>query len=115
MSDSFKYEVDEENIRLDQFLVKKLADVSRSKIQLAIKSGKVLVDGEKLKSSAILKGDERVEGELLIEVENKIHMRKFLPFSLSYDHRVIDGADAARFTTRLGKILSNLEELTSTS
>ena len=38
MSDSFKYEVDEENIRLDQFLVKKLADVSRSKIQLAIKS-----------------------------------------------------------------------------
>ena len=48
------------------------------------------------------------------QVENKIHMRKFLPFSLSYDHRVIDGADAARFTTRLGNILSNLEELTST-
>ena len=26
-----------------------------------------------------------------------------LPLSLSYDHRVIDGADAVRFTTRLGR------------
>ena len=43
---------------------------------------------------------------------NSIKERIILPFSLSYDHRVIDGADAARFTTRLGKILSNLEELT---
>jgi 23S rRNA pseudouridine1911/1915/1917 synthase len=72
MSDNFSYEVDEENIRLDQFLVKKLLDVSRSKIQLAIKSGQVLVDGEKLKSSAILKGDEKVEGVLLVEVQEEI-------------------------------------------
>jgi len=50
-----------------------------------------------------------------VQIENKIHMRKFLPFSLSYDHRVIDGADAARFTTQLGKTLSNLEKLTSKS
>ena len=50
-----------------------------------------------------------------IHIENKIHLRKFLPFSLSYDHRVIDGADAVRFTTRLGNILSNLEELTSST
>ena len=31
--------------------------------------------------------------------------RAVLPLSLSYDHRVIDGAAAARFTTRLAKIL----------
>jgi len=30
-----------------------------------------------------------------------------LPFSLSYDHRVIDGAAAASFTTKLSEILSN--------
>jgi len=72
MSNSFHYEVDEEDIRVDQFLVKKLTDISRSKIQLAIKSGQVLVDGEKLKSSAILKGDEKIEGVLLVEVEDKI-------------------------------------------
>lgn len=31
-----------------------------------------------------------------------------LPFSLSYDHRVIDGAAAARFTSRFSEILSDL-------
>ena len=30
--------------------------------------------------------------------------RLMLPLSLSYDHRVIDGASAARFTTFLCKI-----------
>ena len=84
MSDNFKFEVDEENIRLDQFLVKKMADVSRSKIQLAIKSGQVLVDGEKLKSSAILKGDERVEGELLVVVEDEI-IAENIPLDILYE------------------------------
>ena len=33
--------------------------------------------------------------------------RVMLPLSLSYDHRVIDGAAAARFTARLGELLSH--------
>lgn len=37
--------------------------------------------------------------------------RMILPFSLSYDHRVIDGAQAARFTKRLGELLSDLSRL----
>jgi pyruvate dehydrogenase E2 component (dihydrolipoamide acetyltransferase) len=37
--------------------------------------------------------------------------RLMLPLSLSYDHRVIDGADAARFTTHLGKVLADVESL----
>jgi pyruvate dehydrogenase E2 component (dihydrolipoamide acetyltransferase) len=32
--------------------------------------------------------------------------RLILPLSLAYDHRVIDGAKAVRFTTRLGEILA---------
>lgn len=84
MSDSFTFAVDEENIRLDQFLVKKLTDVSRSKIQLAIKSGQVLVDGEKLKSSAILKGVENVEGELLVEVQDDI-IAEDIPLNILYE------------------------------
>lgn len=33
--------------------------------------------------------------------------RIMLPFSLSYDHRVIDGADAVRFTSRLAHVLAD--------
>ena len=38
--------------------------------------------------------------------------RLILPLSLSYDHRVIDGADSARFTTRLAQLLTDLRLLT---
>ena len=34
--------------------------------------------------------------------------RLTLPLSLSYDHRVIDGADAARFTSYLSQLLSDM-------
>jgi pyruvate dehydrogenase E2 component (dihydrolipoamide acetyltransferase) len=37
--------------------------------------------------------------------------RLMLPLSLSYDHRVIDGAAAVRFTTFLGQQLSDVEAL----
>ncbi len=37
--------------------------------------------------------------------------RRMLPLSLSYDHRVIDGADAARFTSRLSELLADLRLL----
>jgi pyruvate dehydrogenase E2 component (dihydrolipoamide acetyltransferase) len=37
--------------------------------------------------------------------------RLMLPLSLSYDHRVIDGADAARFITFLGQVLGDLRRV----
>ncbi len=37
--------------------------------------------------------------------------RLMLPLSLSYDHRVIDGAMAVRFTSYLGRVLSDLRRL----
>ena len=33
--------------------------------------------------------------------------RLMMPLSLTYDHRVIDGADGARFTTRLVQLFSD--------
>jgi pyruvate dehydrogenase E2 component (dihydrolipoamide acetyltransferase) len=39
--------------------------------------------------------------------DNEIVPRLLLPLSLSYDHRVIDGADAARFTRRIAEMLEN--------
>ncbi|CAD5107062.1 dihydrolipoyllysine-residue acetyltransferase [Zestomonas carbonaria] len=37
--------------------------------------------------------------------------RLMLPLSLSYDHRVINGAAAARFTKRLGEVLADIRTL----
>ncbi|HTW81319.1 MAG TPA: RluA family pseudouridine synthase [Terracidiphilus sp.] len=47
--------------RLDQFLVKLLADVSRSRVQLLIDQGDVRVNGAAAKASAKLRGGERIE------------------------------------------------------
>jgi pyruvate dehydrogenase E2 component (dihydrolipoamide acetyltransferase) len=37
--------------------------------------------------------------------------RLMLPLSLSYDHRVIDGATAARFTSHLGEVLADMRRV----
>jgi pyruvate dehydrogenase E2 component (dihydrolipoamide acetyltransferase) len=34
-----------------------------------------------------------------------------LPLSLSYDHRVIDGASAARFTAYLAQLLTDMRRV----
>ena len=39
--------------------------------------------------------------------EGKLRRTIMLPFALSYDHRVIDGAAAAKFTTTFGRLISN--------
>jgi pyruvate dehydrogenase E2 component (dihydrolipoamide acetyltransferase) len=44
-------------------------------------------------------------------VDGQIEARLMLGLSLSYDHRVIDGADGARFLKRLCEVLSNPFEL----
>ncbi len=41
----------------------------------------------------------------LIKVKDRIISRKILPISLSYDHRVIDGAEGAKFCVYLSKCL----------
>ena len=40
-----------------------------------------------------------------IKEKNQIISKKILPISLSYDHRLIDGAEGARFCVYLGKCL----------
>ena len=58
---------DEDNLnkRLDVFLSELYDGISRSKIQNAIKSGKVTVNGEEKKTSYSLKIDDRIEFENL--------------------------------------------------
>ncbi|MEZ5499294.1 MAG: 2-oxo acid dehydrogenase subunit E2 [Steroidobacteraceae bacterium] len=44
-------------------------------------------------------------------VDDRFAARLMLPLSLSYDHRVVDGADAARFTSYLAELLSRPRQL----
>ena len=43
--------------------------------------------------------------------QDKVQTRLILPFSVSYDHRVIDGADGVRFTRRIAHELETYQEL----
>lgn len=51
-------------------------------------------------------GMSRTQKQLQL-VGGEISERMMLPLSLSYDHRVINGADAARFTVKLANLLSD--------
>lgn len=46
-----------------------------------------------------------------INVDGQLHWRTMLPLSLSYDHRVINGADAARFCVHFAQALSDPQRL----
>ena len=46
-----------------------------------------------------------------VYVDGQFVPRLLLPLSLSYDHRVIDGAEAARFTTALAAALADVRGL----
>lgn len=46
-----------------------------------------------------------------IYINGEFVPRRMLPFSLSYDHRVIDGAEAARFTSFFAKQLQDIRNM----
>jgi pyruvate dehydrogenase E2 component (dihydrolipoamide acetyltransferase) len=46
-----------------------------------------------------------------VYVDGKLEPRLIVGLSLSYDHRVIDGADGVRFTSRLRDVLSDIREM----
>lgn len=56
-----------EGLRLDLFLSELYEGISRSKVQNTIKSGKVLVNGKGRKSSYVLKENDKIEFENLLE------------------------------------------------
>ena len=46
-----------------------------------------------------------------VYLDGKLVPRLVLPYSLSYDHRVIDGVAAAQFTRTLGEILTDIRDI----
>lgn len=74
-----------DNIRLDLYLSELYEGISRSKIQTAIKNGKILVNNEAKKPSYILKEGDKIEFENLIE-ENIIKIKpENLPITVIWE------------------------------
>ena len=44
-------------------------------------------------------------------LNGKIEIKKILPFSLTFDHRILDGAEAARFANKFIELLQNPKKL----
>ena len=82
MTNVFSFTVNQTHLRLDQYLVEKLPDYSRSKIQNYIKNGQVTINGNTGKSSLILKGNEIVECRFEPELIDKSII---LPEQMSLD------------------------------
>ena len=59
--------VEDSNVRLDQFLVKKLIKTSRSKIQSNIRNGNILLNGKSTKPSILLIGGEKISGSIILD------------------------------------------------
>ncbi len=46
----------------------------------------------------------RIQDSALV-IDGKIQIRKIMPFSLAFDHRIIDGAEAAKFANKIKELL----------
>ena len=81
-----KFLIDEndENIRLDAYLSNLIADISRSKIQSAIKNGNVLINGEIKKPSHKLHEGDLIEFEPQAIEEVKIEPQN-IPLDIVYE------------------------------
>ncbi len=72
----------------------------------------VLVSGRFIKYLAEAAAGEIAADALFLVMAFRLpeFLQMILPLSLSYDHRVIDGAAAARFTTYLSQLLTDMRQ-----
>ena len=52
-------------------------------------------------------GADAIELDVTLTRDGQIVVRKILPVTLSFDHRIADGADAARFVNHVKRLLED--------
>jgi len=82
---AFSVTADEAGTRLDQFLVAKLADVSRARVQQLIEQGLVLADGKAGKASLRLRGGEEIRVLGPAKVEPLRAIAEDIPLDVVYE------------------------------
>jgi 23S rRNA pseudouridine1911/1915/1917 synthase len=89
MSESFPADfpvaAEEAGVRLDQFLVAKLADISRARVQQLIEQELVLVDGKAGKASLRLRGGEEIRVLGPAKVEPLRAIAQDIPLDIVYE------------------------------
>jgi 23S rRNA pseudouridine1911/1915/1917 synthase len=76
---------DDAGRRLDQFLVSRLTDVSRARVQELIAQGHVLVNGKPARSSLKLKGGEQIQVAVAAERPPLRAMAEDIPLDVVYE------------------------------
>ena len=82
---SFDATGEDAGARLDHFLVARLPDVSRARVQQLIEQGKVLVNERQAKPSLLLKGTETIEITGNVEVEPLKAVAEDIPLDVVFE------------------------------
>ena len=83
----YEFEVKEDEGRLDKFLTQHINEISRSKIQEAIKNGQVLVNNESVKANYKLKKEDQVWMEYEEEVLELVSEE--IPLDILYEDEAL--------------------------
>ena len=89
MTNTYSFKVNQAHLRLDQYLVEKLPDYSRSKIQNYIRRGQVVIDGKIGRPSMKLQGNEAVECYFEVLAVDKSIIRQNIPIDIIYEDKDI--------------------------
>ena len=85
MIENHSFTVEESRLRIDQYLANKLPDISRSKIQNLIKLGQVTINGEPVKSSLILQGNEAIECKFKAQIKDESIVGEVMDLNIIFE------------------------------
>ncbi|MFM6934930.1 MAG: RluA family pseudouridine synthase [Flavobacteriales bacterium] len=81
----FKADPGQESIRIDKFLIDRMANTSRNKIQVAAKNGNILVNGQKVKQNYKIKPGDEVSIVLPYPVREIELIPQDIPIEIAYE------------------------------
>ena len=88
MIENHSFTVEESRLRIDQYLANKLPDISRSKIQNLIKLGQVTINGEPVKSSLILQGNEAIECKFQAQIKDESIAGEVMDLNIIFEDEI---------------------------
>ena len=129
---TFLFQVEDRSagVRLDLLIPQFIPDLSRNGVQNMIRQGLITVNDRPATKRYLARSSDRLRVTLpppevttfrpenipltILFEDDEIVRKSMLPLSLSYDHRLIDGAEAARFLRWIAEALEEPAKLVFT-